>query len=49
MHDNYMSFYNITKGPEMVIVFSQIRHLVYHSEDLYNYILNLPILLGSVV
>ena len=46
MHDNYISFYNIIKGPEMVIAFSQIRHLIYHSEDLYNYILNLPILSG---
>ena len=26
----------IIVGPEMFIVFSQIRHLILHSEDLYN-------------
>lgn len=39
----------IIMGPKMVIVFSQLRHLIKHSEDLYNCILNLlPILLSDL-
>lgn len=39
----------IIVGPEMFIVFSQMRHLILHSEDLYDCILNLlPILLSDL-